>query len=312
MPLPDDIEDLHRIAEHHTACRALRRMGWTSIVFGLINLAIGVCFTLYASPINLLLVLLSLLLLGAGILCLTLPGAEGAIVTGIAWVLIGLWTIFVGAFNLLALGRPDVWWTAFGVLMIVGAVQAFRKYSRYSTALRQKVPKEHVERMNNLVKTILNARFDHDEDIIGFQMPTAPFQDFQFFGSSRQRQWRCLLGRDVAVFVDRRTKEVLVADKANVSIAPYGKAFLSSKIKANVKFKDKNWEVTMSPTSFDRFRDWKFSDIDEEYFRKDATSREKDEPHVGIRTEDDLDKDSPAGIQQQLPRTNDGERPADD
>ena len=76
MRLPDDVEELHLIAEHHTACRALRGMGWGGIVFGLINIGLGIAFVITLHPINAILALIGLFLLASGVWCLVLPGAE--------------------------------------------------------------------------------------------------------------------------------------------------------------------------------------------------------------------------------------------
>jgi hypothetical protein len=63
MRLPGDVEELHLIAEYHTARRTLRRMGWGSIVFGIINTGIGMTFAFHLHPVNAVLALIGLLLL---------------------------------------------------------------------------------------------------------------------------------------------------------------------------------------------------------------------------------------------------------
>ena len=95
MDLPDNLDDLHLVAEYHTACRALRRLGWSGIVFGLISAGLGILFIFMLSPINASLAVLGGLLVASGIWCLALPVAEGIIFMGIALILVGIWNIFV-------------------------------------------------------------------------------------------------------------------------------------------------------------------------------------------------------------------------
>jgi hypothetical protein len=125
MPQPDDLEDLRLIAEYHTACRALRRMGWGGVGFGILNIGLGVAFAVSLHPINALLAFIGLLLLAAGVWCLVLPGAEGVLCNGIVLILVGLWNLFVTVINLLAGAGPQVWWAVFGVLFIGAGVQSF-------------------------------------------------------------------------------------------------------------------------------------------------------------------------------------------
>src|SRR6516165_2248626 len=99
MPLPDDVEELRLIAEYHTACRALRRMGWSAVVFGIINIGIGTAFAINLHPVNAVAALIGLLVLASGIWCLVVPGAEGVLANGITLILVGLWNILITLLN---------------------------------------------------------------------------------------------------------------------------------------------------------------------------------------------------------------------
>jgi hypothetical protein len=273
MRLPDNVEELHLIAEYHTACRTLRHMGWGGVVFGIINIALGITFTLTMHPINLILVLIGLFVLAAGIWCLALPGAEGAICNGIALILVGLWNLFVTVLNIAAGANPQVWWAIFGIILIAAGVQCFQKYARFSEALRHGVSREEMTMMDRLVKSILKANAKEDDDIILFQVRA-------FFG---QKNWRGQLGQRVAFFVEQMTKEVLVADKDDMRVKPHGKVFLGKSLKASVRINDHKWEAQISQTSYDRYCDWQD--------RQDEDDRDR-QPRTGIRPRDDRDEDS--------------------
>jgi hypothetical protein len=289
MRLPDDVEELHLIAEYHTACRALRTMGWGGIVFGLINIGLGIAFVVSLHPINAVLALIGLFLLLSGVWCLVLPGAEGVITNGIALILVGVWNIIVTVLNLAAGANPQVWWAVFGVFLIAAAVQCFQKYARFAEALRHGVSQQEKAMMDGLVKAILKANAKEDEDIITFQVRTF----------AQQKEWRGQLRQDVAVFVEKMSKEVLVAPRAGVRITPHGKALLGKSLKATVKIRDHTWEALLSPKAFDRYRDWKFSADADESDRADERRAE-----TGIRAKEDRDEDSPTGIKRR-PRPRD-------
>jgi hypothetical protein len=284
MRLPADVEELHLIAEYHTACRALRMMGGGGIVFGIIAIVVGMGFAFTGYPINLVLALIGLCLLAAGIWCLALPGAEGVIVNGLALIFVGLWNIFITVLDLATGATPRIWWAVVGVLLIAAAVKCFQQYARFSAALRHGVSKDELAMMDKLVKTILKANAKEDEDIVTFQV--RPF-------AQHPKAWRGQLGRNGAVFVDKNSKEVLVAPKEEVRIEPHGKVLIGQTLKASVKIRDHKWEALISPTSFDRYRDWKFREDNDQNYRADEADER--EPETGIRAQDDREE-PPTGI----------------
>jgi len=288
--LPKDIEELHLIAEYHTACHALRRTGWGGIAFGALAIALGFFFTFTMGPINVLLILIGLLLFVSGIWCLVLPGAEGLIVNGIALILVGLWNIFV-TILIIAGGRPtDIWVPAIGVFLIIAGLRAFLNYARFSAALRHGATSEETAMMNDLVRNVLSADSKLDEDIVGFRVKN-------FW---QQAQWRGGLSSHAALFVQRVTKEVLVARKEDVFIEPHGKVLLGNSLKAMVKIGDHKWGALISPQAFDRFREWKFDDSDD-FWHDEAA----DESETGIRPKDGLSSKRSNDIKRQQPREGD-------
>jgi hypothetical protein len=286
MRLPDDVEELRLIAEHHTACRTLRRMGWACVMFGVINMGIALMFTVQLHPINAALALIGLFLLAAGVWCLVLPGAEGVLANGIALILVGLWNILITVLNAVAGEPPRIWWALFGAIQIAAAVQGFQKYSRFSRALRYRVSRDELAMMDTLVKTILKANSKEDEAIIGFQVR----------GYTQEKVWRGQLGQDAAIFVEKTSNETLVCDRTEVSIKPQGAVLFGNSLKARVRIGDQTWEATISPQSFDRFRDWKFREEEEGANRRDEAGEDEHEPQTGIRSQDDLAEEPPTGI----------------
>ncbi len=290
MQLPDDVEDLQLVAEYHTARRALRRIGWGGIVFGLLNLCLALFYMSVLGPINAVLALISLALLVSGVCCLVLPGAEGVIGNGVALILTGLWNIFVTIVNIPTRGTPQIWWAMFGVFMIVQGVQSFRKYSRFSAALRHGASKEEMAMMDGLVQSILRASVKENEDIVAFQVS----------GFGQQKQWRGKLEKNVAIFVDKVSKEMMIAPKEEVSIVPYSKVLIGKTLKATVKIAEHKWEALVSPESFDNYRHWKFSEDEDD--RVDEADEDERKPETGIQAKDEREEEPPTGIKRQEPR----------
>src|ERR1051326_5369348 len=177
MGLPDNVEELHQIAENYTARRSLRRTGWGGIAFGILNIILGVAFALSLHPINLILCVIGVILLIAAIWCLALPGAEGAIAYGIALILVSLWNILVIIDQIAFVANAPAgqapptptWPIILTIAGIAGAVDCFKKYARFSEGLRYDVAAEEIDSMDKLVKRILKADAKTDESIIGFQ-----------------------------------------------------------------------------------------------------------------------------------------------
>jgi hypothetical protein len=291
MGLPDNLEEMHQVAEHYTACRSLRRLGWGGVAFGVINIGLGVLFAIQLQPINLILCVIGLILLIAAIWCLVLPGAEGLIAYGIALILVAGWNILVTIANVATMAdapagetRAPAWPIALGIAALFGAVDCFKKYARFSEGLRYRVSADEMATMDKVVKRILKANVSDEEDMVVFQTK----------GFMYQKQWRGRLRRNVALFVEKRTKEVVATDKADMSIEPRGKVLLGKSLKATIQIGEQTWQAVLSPESFDHFRDWKFSNDEEKYFRaQETTPRTRG---AGIRRERDRDADAPTSI----------------
>ncbi len=280
VSLPTDVNDLQLLAEYHTAHRFLRRTGWGCIVGGILNIGLAVGFSFTFGPINLVLVGSGLFMAGAGLWCLLAPGAEGIILNGAGLVLMGLLNIAISLLNVVVGRVAQGWFVVFGLVLIVLAVQCFKKYPRFSAALRHRECKEDVEAMDRLVKHIRRSNAKVDEDIILITVRT--------FG--QQREWRGQLRDNAAVFVEKFTKEVLVALPGELRIEPHGQVPIGRQLKAAVRLKDKKWEALIMPQSFERYRDWKFPEVEDNYRRPNER-----EPEPDLRVTDKRDE-PPTGI----------------
>ncbi len=282
MQLPDDVAELHLIAEAHIARRELRTMGWGGVVFGVINIGLGIFFTIHLHPINALLALVGLSVLASGLWCLLSPGAEGVIANGITLIGVGLWNLFITVLDLVAGGDLQIFWAIFGIVQIAASIRCFQNYGRFSAALRHRVSRGELAMMDRLVKTVLKANIQKDADIVTFEVRAF----------TRQKIWNGQLGQRIAVFVEKMSKEIVVARKEEVNITPHGKVWLGKSFKASVLIGKHQWEAVIAPTSFDRFRDWKRRG-DEAAPCRSAEADER-EPETGFRAKDEsAPSDSP-------------------
>jgi hypothetical protein len=237
------------------------------------------------------LALISLALIAAGVCCLVLPGAEGVIANGIAQILTGLWNIFVTLINIPAGGTPQIWWAIFGVFMIMAGVQSFKKYARFSAALRHGASKEEMALMDRIVQRLLSANATDNEDIVVFQVRAF----------AQGKEWRGQLRDRVVIFVEKMSKELMVAARDEMSIVPYSKVLIGKTLKATVKIAEHKWEALISPTSFDNYRHWKFAEDDDEYDRVDEADADERPPETGIQPKDKTEEEPPTGIKRRPP-----------
>jgi hypothetical protein len=128
---------------------------------------------------------------------------------------------------------------------------------------------------------------------------------FQVRAFAHQKNWLGQLREKFAFFVEKMSKEVLIAEKRDVSIKTHGKVLLSKTLKAKVRIGEQSWEAVISPESFDRFRDWKFAEDEDEPDRADESDDEEREPQTGIRGKADREDEKPRSNVKRKPRPED-------
>jgi hypothetical protein len=250
----DSIDELHQIAEYRRARKMLRATGWGAAIFGIINIAIAV-YWLQFSPINVLLLLIAVALLGVGIWEIAYPVAVAAILDGMIAITLGLWNIFVTILNQAAGGPPQFHGILFTVFAISWGVSRFVMYRRFAEGLRETPEPEALKRLEKVVEKIKKLKSAEASDIIGFRVT----QQFM----KPQQDFKGQLGENAAIFVDKRGHDILVAHKDDVIIKVKGKVLLGKTLKASFRVGEHKLEGTISPESYQRYVDWKTRDEDE-------------------------------------------------
>jgi hypothetical protein len=268
----DSIDELHQIAEYRRARKMLRTSGWGAIVFGIINVVIAV-YWLQFSPVNAILLLIALALLGVGIWEVVYPVAVAAIIDGIIVLTLALWNIFVTVINQAAGGPPQFHGIVFMVFMISWGVSRFVMYRRFAEGLQETPEPEAVQRLDKVVAKIKKLKSAEAGDIIGFRI-AAKFM-------KPQQDFKGQLGENAAIFIDKNGHDVLVAHKDDVIIKVQGKVLLGKTLKASIRVAEHKLEGTISPESYQRYVDWKTREGDEVV--EAQAMDDESEPEEGFR-----------------------------
>ncbi len=254
----DDPEKLHLIAEFRNAIWSLRLLGFAIVASGVVVAGIGISHTLIGGPYSFVIVI-GAMLVACGLWSLIVRGAIGVITHGLVGVLVGLLYIldaFVGGTG------PSLW--AWGICVFMGTaalVGCFSEYVRYSKIFRSGVTSDEMATLVAFARDISNGDGEHDDHII----------DFEMIGiDGRYRGWRGQLMPRMAVFVNQLTRRLIVARKDDVTIDPQSKALFGSSWQAAITIRDHRWQGKISPKSFERYRDWKWVDAEDEIRRKFA------------------------------------------
>jgi hypothetical protein len=246
MDLLQDERELEQIAEYHTLRDRVRAWGRGSIVFGLLNLAIG-AYYLQFSPINLGLVGIALFMLVEGVWFTARPTAAGVLVDGVTLLLLALWNLFIAALALLVGEPPPLWALLFGALCLAFAVHRFVSYPRAQELFGRSYSEDELARMDELIRYVTTTKPKEAADIITFQAKSFV----------QQREWRALLSPGAALFVDMLSKRVVVARKEDVTFEQTGKVLLGGTLKATFRAREHTWNGLISPAAFAKYLAWK-------------------------------------------------------
>jgi hypothetical protein len=249
MDLLRDEHELEQLAEYHAMRGRVRTWGRASILFGVINLALGVLY-LQFSLLNLGLVGIALFMLAEGALFTARPTAAGVLVDGITFLLLALWNLSIVALTLLAGQVPSLWAALFGVVCLACSVHRFVTYPRALELFGRAYTEDELARMDELIRYVTTTKPREAADVITFQAKSF----------TQQREWRAYLSPGAALFVDMLSRRVVVARKPDVTFEQTGKVLLSDTLKATFRVREHTWKGLISPASFAKYAAWKLEE----------------------------------------------------
>lgn len=236
--------ELQRAADFRTVRKTLKPAAIGSIVFGVIAIGLGIA-SLKDSPVNAVLVLLGLGLLGEGIWILVQPTPVGMIIDGIALCLLGLWNLFVTILNASSGGKGPGAFGILGVFQIIMGIQSFRRYRRFAGAAGGTASAEVIKRVDELVAGVEASSEKASPDIIEF--------------TAKGVAWKGRLAGDLAVLVAQGEQDVVLARKSEFLITPQEAPGSGKTFKAAFQFGPHNDSGAISPESYQRYERWKSS-----------------------------------------------------
>ncbi len=238
-------DELKRVANYRHIRKILRGSGTGSIVFGVIAIALGAA-TIHINPINAILLLIGVLLTVEGVWFVISPTPIGIIIDGVSLMLVGAWNVFISIMNM-AIGAGTGAFPIIGIFQIIWGLQSFGRYSRFAQMPREIPSPSTIKRIDEIAKDILRTKPAKDPQIIEFRAQT-------FFGGNQP--WKGRLRSNHAVFVGPGGKDVIFARTSEVKFTNDSRK-AGKTVKVTIQIGDRNLKGTMPFESYQRYESWK-------------------------------------------------------
>ena len=246
MPATGRVAELQRAANFRTVRRLLRPAGIGSILFGVIAVGVGAS-TLREQPLNGVLLLLGLFLLGEGIWIVASPSPAGMIVDGIALIALGGWNILVTVVNASQGGGGGPhFFAVLGVMQIIWGFQSFARHRRFAALPMGQPSREAMAWLDEAVKDLGATRPQDAPDCIEFRVKGA---------KAAPGGWKGKLFPGMALVLGG--VEVIVSGKDETEVTPQGAGASGTDLEARFALGGQTLEGTISQASLDAFRRWK-------------------------------------------------------
>lgn len=244
MELIENIAELQRASDYRLMHKYLRPGAIGSIIFGVIAIALGLA-SIDNNPINIILVLIGILLFVEGLLVLIAPSPKKIIAAGLALLLVGGWNISITIYNVSA-GGSSFFWAILGFWQIIWAFQAFGRYRRFSHLSPVKPSEEYLKWIGEAVKSVKKAKVTESDDIINFRM------------LKNHSNWKGMLLKQGAIFVEVRERDILLAKIEDVNFMPLG-AGCGGTTEVSFQIANRTGAGEIPPESFEKYEAWKQS-----------------------------------------------------
>ena len=251
-----DMSELQKVADYYSMKKSLKRKGVVHIIFGIIGIIFGLLYTLAWHPVNAIVVLIAIFVLFTGIWALVVSKRSSLLIAGIALCFMVAWNLVVTLINL-AIFIMDFpsgpVWSVFGfvwVSILFGlAIDAFGKYRRFSSVPEDKPSKEMLKNVVDIIKPVIKANFQKEEDIIQFQVRDA------WAGN----KWRGRLAGSYVILTSPSGDDIRFVRPENFEMTIGGKVGLTKKRKASFTIEGHKYSAIIAPGSLKRYELWKQS-----------------------------------------------------
>jgi hypothetical protein len=224
----------------------LRSAGVGSILFGLLAICLGV-LNLSASPVNIVLMLLGVLLIGEGGWVLAAPSPAGVIADGFVLIAVGAWNLVVSLINLANSSSSHIGpFVVFGAWQIGWGIQGIRHYKRYAHLKGVSFSEEASRKLNERIGVIWRVDPASNPDRIEFRTKTV----------FRESIWRGQMLPEW-LLLSPSGKTLLVVPKKETEMVIPGEDRSQDSQKARILLEKQTFWITISRESWERFRRWK-------------------------------------------------------
>jgi len=238
----DPASKLQKVADYRTVRKTLKRSGGWSILFGALALAAAM-----GTPVDWVLTVLGVVLLGTGVWNIVAPRPTGIILDGVTLLLVGAYNLFGTMLAAMDGVHVSGHWAVTGLLQLVWGLQRIQSFRRFANAFLERPSDTEMQQIEETVSTIRKAKAKESTDIIEFTV-----------GDGMHRHvWKARLSGEEAVFVEATGSDLLVGTRETVEITTHGKVLVGSALKADAAVGTVRLKGTISPDSYRLYDQWK-------------------------------------------------------
>ncbi len=242
MERNDSISNLQRVADYRAARRTLSHSGTWSVLFGAASVAAG-CLWM---PVDWVLTVLGLALMGLGVWNVAAPRPTGVLLDGLTLLLVGAYNL-VGAVLAVMDGLPPSPGRAFlGVFQLVWGIRRLRGFRQFANAFLEQPSHTETQQIEQTISSIRRATAKDSTGLFEFAC-----------GGARRRPWKARLAGEYAVFVEVAGPGLLVGTRPAVRVIALGNVPRGGALEADLTVGATRLRVTIPPESLRLYEHWK-------------------------------------------------------
>ena len=236
-----DPAKLRRAADYRHARKTLALAGTWSVLFGGISIAAGCLW----APVDWVLTVLGVILLGTGILNIQAPRPTGILLDAATLLLIGAYNLVGAVFAVMDELPPSPGRALLGALQVVWGVQRLRNLKPFANAFLERPADADAKEIEQTIWAIRRALVGGAGGVI------------EFTAGGARRTWKAKLTGEHAVFVAVATSDFMVGTRANVVLTPRSNERKGGALEADLAVGTSRLKITIESESLRLLEQWK-------------------------------------------------------
>ena len=221
------------------AARTLRRSGTWSVVLGGISVAAGCLW----SPVDLVLTVLGVALIGTGVWTMRAPRPTVVAIDAVVLVLVGGWNAFSATIGMVDGLPPSPGRAILGLVQILLGVRRFRKFGGLFHGGSFDDEKQAIHQVVGAIRKAANT------DVAGLM-------EFES-GGLRRRKWKARIQGDRVVIEEGRGRRRLIGTRATLSIRVFPEKVPGGPREAEISVGATRIRTKMSAKALHMLAEWK-------------------------------------------------------